>query len=262
MIEHVMAALAGCGSTTAVVEIDAGECPGCDGSSRAFVEALDEAGIVEQDRMRQTLVVDRAGQRPRGGRRAGGPPAGAAGRPDPLLPPRLRPGSADPRPELLSSGLSAETFRDELAASRTFLLEAEAAALRAAGIGVADHRGRPPDLRPRRRHRQRRCGTPTSASGTRSSTWSATSPCWASTCTGSSSPTARATRPTPRWRAGCSRPVEPARDRRRRAAAARRGRHDRHRRDHEPPAPPLPVPPGRPRARARCRAGGWWRSRT
>ncbi len=33
-------------------------------------------------------------------------------------------------------GLSAESFRQELSASRTFLLEAEAAALRAAGIGV------------------------------------------------------------------------------------------------------------------------------
>ena len=42
-----------------VVEIDAAECPGCDGSSRAFVEALDRAGIVEQDRMRQALVIDR-----------------------------------------------------------------------------------------------------------------------------------------------------------------------------------------------------------
>ena len=34
------------------------ECPGCDGSSRAFVEVLDQAGIVEQDRMRQVLVLE------------------------------------------------------------------------------------------------------------------------------------------------------------------------------------------------------------
>ena len=53
MIEHVMAALAGLQIDNCVVHIDAGECPGCDGSSRAFVEVLDRAGIVEQGRMRQ-----------------------------------------------------------------------------------------------------------------------------------------------------------------------------------------------------------------
>ncbi|HZW35138.1 MAG TPA: 3-hydroxyacyl-ACP dehydratase FabZ, partial [Isosphaeraceae bacterium] len=40
------------------------------------------------------------------------------------------------RPQSFSLGLSAESFRTELAASRTFLLEAEANALRRAGIGV------------------------------------------------------------------------------------------------------------------------------
>ncbi len=77
MIEHVMAALAGLQVDNAVVEIDAGECPGCDGSSRAFVEALDAAGIVEQDRMRSCPGRRRADEHPRGGRRAGDPPAGA-----------------------------------------------------------------------------------------------------------------------------------------------------------------------------------------
>src|SRR5262249_48051790 len=46
MIEHVMAALAGLQIDNALVELDAGECPGCDGSSRAYVAALDAAGIV------------------------------------------------------------------------------------------------------------------------------------------------------------------------------------------------------------------------
>ncbi len=53
-----MAALAGLQVDNAIVEIDPGECPGCDGSSRQFVEAIDEAGVVEQDRMRQALVVE------------------------------------------------------------------------------------------------------------------------------------------------------------------------------------------------------------
>src|SRR5271163_2654557 len=36
MIEHVMAALAGMHIDNCVVQVDASECPGCDGSSRAF----------------------------------------------------------------------------------------------------------------------------------------------------------------------------------------------------------------------------------
>ena len=100
MIEHVMAALAGLQIDNCIVQIDAGECPGCDGSSRAFVEVLDRAGIVEQDRMRQALVARTLGQRRRRGRRPGDPPR-RAGRLDALLSPRLRPRLADPGPELL-----------------------------------------------------------------------------------------------------------------------------------------------------------------
>ena len=58
MTEHVMAALAGMHVDNCVVEIDAAECPGCDGSSRAFVEAFEQAGFVEQDRMRDVLVLE------------------------------------------------------------------------------------------------------------------------------------------------------------------------------------------------------------
>ena len=41
------------------IELTAPETPGCDGSSRAFVDALGEAGIVELDREREALVIDR-----------------------------------------------------------------------------------------------------------------------------------------------------------------------------------------------------------
>ena len=39
MVEHVLAALAGLRIDNCMVEIDAPETPGCDGSSQAFVEA-------------------------------------------------------------------------------------------------------------------------------------------------------------------------------------------------------------------------------
>ena len=51
-------------------------------------------------------------------------------------------------------GLSPDTFRDELATSRTFLLETEAERASRRRYRGQDHRGRPFDLRPRRRHRQ------------------------------------------------------------------------------------------------------------
>lgn len=46
-IEHLMAALAGVGVDNALVLVDGEEIPAMDGSARAFVEAIDEAGIIE-----------------------------------------------------------------------------------------------------------------------------------------------------------------------------------------------------------------------
>ena len=48
-IEHVMAALAGCGITNARIDIDRGEVPIMDGSAAAFVRAFVEAGLVAQN---------------------------------------------------------------------------------------------------------------------------------------------------------------------------------------------------------------------
>jgi UDP-3-O-acyl N-acetylglucosamine deacetylase len=60
MVEHVLAALAGLRVDNCEVWVDAPEMPGCDGSSRSFVEALDAAGIVEQrSAVRQIVVGDR-----------------------------------------------------------------------------------------------------------------------------------------------------------------------------------------------------------
>lgn len=56
-IEHVMAALRGIGVDNALIEINAGEIPILDGSSIAFVKAIDEAGIVSQDIPRRAIRV-------------------------------------------------------------------------------------------------------------------------------------------------------------------------------------------------------------
>ncbi len=55
--EHVLAALVGLDIDNAIIELDASEPPIMDGSSKFFVEALEKAGIVEQDDFREEYVV-------------------------------------------------------------------------------------------------------------------------------------------------------------------------------------------------------------
>jgi UDP-3-O-[3-hydroxymyristoyl] N-acetylglucosamine deacetylase/3-hydroxyacyl-[acyl-carrier-protein] dehydratase len=134
MTEHVLAALAGVRVDNCIVEIDAPECPGCDGSSRAFVEAVEGAGIVDQDQMRQVLelessVVVREGH----ASLAANPGARGAL----TLAYHLDYGPDAPiKAHSYCVGLSPETFKREIASSRTFVTQSEADALRASGIGL------------------------------------------------------------------------------------------------------------------------------
>ncbi|MEM9580641.1 MAG: UDP-3-O-acyl-N-acetylglucosamine deacetylase, partial [Pseudomonadota bacterium] len=56
-IEHIMAALAGCGVVNALVEIDGPETPIMDGSSAVFVDGLLKAGLVRQSAERSAIRV-------------------------------------------------------------------------------------------------------------------------------------------------------------------------------------------------------------
>ena len=55
-VEHVLAALAGCGVDNAVVELDANEPPIADGSSREFCKIITAAGIVPQVEKREAFT--------------------------------------------------------------------------------------------------------------------------------------------------------------------------------------------------------------
>lgn len=55
--EHVLAALVGLEIDNVLIQLDAPEPPIMDGSSKFFVEALEEAGIVEQEKEREVYVV-------------------------------------------------------------------------------------------------------------------------------------------------------------------------------------------------------------
>lgn len=56
--EHVLAACVGLEVDNVIIALDASEPPIMDGSSKFFVEALEEAGIEEQDAQREEYVVD------------------------------------------------------------------------------------------------------------------------------------------------------------------------------------------------------------
>ena len=55
--EHVLAALVGMGVDNVLIELDAPEPPIMDGSSKFFVEAIEKAGIVEQEQERDEYIV-------------------------------------------------------------------------------------------------------------------------------------------------------------------------------------------------------------
>jgi len=59
-VEHLMAALAGCGIDNVLIEISGGEVPIMDGSSEPFVFLVECAGVVEQSKPRRVIRVLKA----------------------------------------------------------------------------------------------------------------------------------------------------------------------------------------------------------
>jgi UDP-3-O-acyl-N-acetylglucosamine deacetylase len=136
LVEHVLAALAGLRIDNCLVELNAPEPPGLDGSAQGFARALTSAGLVVQPAGRSVWRVDE-------------PVTVAAGAATLTLHP-----PEDDRPvlklsyfldygptapigrQLYTVELSPGVFIGELAEARTFLLEAEAEELRRQGLGA------------------------------------------------------------------------------------------------------------------------------
>lgn len=135
LIEHVMAALAGLRVDNCLIELNAPEPPGLDGSSLEFARLLLDAGIVEQSLPRRTANV--------GGTVFVGQPTDESEITfDPRSQSTLRISySLDygPRSPIIAQkftiDVTPESFVREMAFARTFLLTDEAEALRAAGYG-------------------------------------------------------------------------------------------------------------------------------
>ena len=131
-VEHILAALAGCGVTNAIVAVNGPEVPILDGSAASFVFLIDCAGIVDQGAMAPVIEVLR-------------PVAVAHGEAFA----ELHPASAEFEMSMsidfdaaaigcqaLTVRLTPDTFRADLARARTFTLISEVASLRAAGLAL------------------------------------------------------------------------------------------------------------------------------
>lgn len=133
MVEHVLAALAGLQIDNCEVRVDAPEMPGCDGSSRAYVNEILAAGIVSQGVPRQLLVITDVD-------RVGNERAWVEARPIPTggqhLTCRIDYGRNSAIGEqFVDLAVTPQSFQRELADCRTFILKEEAEKLRAQGLG-------------------------------------------------------------------------------------------------------------------------------
>jgi UDP-3-O-acyl-N-acetylglucosamine deacetylase len=136
LIEHAMAALAGLQIDNCLVEIDGPELPGGDGSSLHFIRSLLDAGIVDQSAPQPLLSIAQEAK-VQGERDDSEIVATPIARHTMAITYELDYGPRSPiRPQQLTIEFSPELFVTNLAYARTFVLEAEAEALRRQGYGT------------------------------------------------------------------------------------------------------------------------------
>lgn len=139
MVEHILAALFGLQVDNCEVWVDAPEMPGCDGSGAPFVEAIKSAGTVDQAAPRRRLIVTDV-------TRVGNEESWVEARPvrgDQLaLRYKMDYGPNNPiGRQSIELSVTPETFSDELASARTFIMKEEAEWLRQRGLcSRATHR--------------------------------------------------------------------------------------------------------------------------
>ena len=130
LVEHALAALYGTHVDNVVIEVDGAEMPVGDGSASTYVDAIDQAGIVEQDRPRREFVMSE--------------PLSVSAKDASIVALPSDDGlrisfTLDYRPtlgpEYASWPVTPDSFRDELAPARSFCLEEEIEELRSRGLG-------------------------------------------------------------------------------------------------------------------------------
>jgi UDP-3-O-acyl N-acetylglucosamine deacetylase len=133
MVEHVMAALAGLQIDNCLVRTNRAEMPGCDGSSRAFVDSLMAAGRRVQSADRPLLKVTRP---VRVGDDQCWVEAQPASRGELVLRYTLDYGAGPIGQQTIELAVTPQRFRDQLSGARTFVLQEEAEWMRQQGLGL------------------------------------------------------------------------------------------------------------------------------
>jgi UDP-3-O-acyl N-acetylglucosamine deacetylase len=132
MVEHLLAALVALEIDNCVVEIDAEELPGLDGSSLGFVQRLRRSGLIVQASSRQQLVI-------RDRYRIGTPTAWLEAAPsrtgESYFEYQLSFDDDTPiKPQAFGIELTPDRFVREVAPARTFVTAAQAEQIRSSGL--------------------------------------------------------------------------------------------------------------------------------
>jgi UDP-3-O-[3-hydroxymyristoyl] N-acetylglucosamine deacetylase/3-hydroxyacyl-[acyl-carrier-protein] dehydratase len=128
--EHLLSALYALGVNNAEVEVHGQELPGLDGSAKEYAEAIERAGIIEQDTPVKELLIDKE---------VGVTRNDAFLTAFPYKDFRISYFLSYPvksiGEQFLSIDISAETFKKEIAPARTFCMAREAFLLKLFGFG-------------------------------------------------------------------------------------------------------------------------------
>ena len=127
-IEHILSALGGFGVDNVVVELDAPEPPGLDGSAGPYVESIQAVGLVPQDAQRNFIEVTEPFALSAGDRQLILLPADAL---------EVTFAYAHPQTDsqVLTFKITPESYTRDIAPARSFCFEDEIEALQALGIG-------------------------------------------------------------------------------------------------------------------------------
>ena len=131
MVEHVMATLSGLGIDNAYIEIDGPEVPCGDGSAMGFYEALTEAGTIDQNQPRRVCTITAPISVSEDSASVVAIPS------DEGLTVSYTLSYDNPylRDQYFTCRVTPETFAEQIAPARTFILEAEIEELRTRGLG-------------------------------------------------------------------------------------------------------------------------------
>ena len=128
-VEHLMAALRGCGVDNALVEVDGPEVPIMDGSSEPFVAMIERVGTREQDALRNAIWIQRPIEVRDGDKYAILMPGNT-----PRITVEIDFDSAAVGSQTLSVELVDEAFRRQVARARTFGFMNQIEALKKRGL--------------------------------------------------------------------------------------------------------------------------------